>query len=720
MEKRLMNTSDIFNLRPAGRHVLAIGRELIKDPYSAVMELVKNSYDADSKDVSLKFELDHVRKTVRIDISDNGHGMSREVILTKWLIPSTNDKLKRKTSPKGRVMQGRKGLGRYAAAILGNNIKLRTISPSGEQTCIDVDWNDFEQAEFLDEVNIEVRTESTAIPPQTSISIYGDLEFYDFWDANAFNNLKFELKKLISPIHESDKNNKFDIFLEVNDSRTSPLVGSKEKIQPFPLLDYFDYKISGVVEHNGSCRLEYNNNKEKAAQTEIIDIELEDENSCGRVVIDIRVYDRESESLDNLIKKGLVDDSGNYLNKTQTKQLLNQSNGIGVYRNGFRIRPLGDPDFDWLRLNADRIQNPSLHIGSNQVIGFVTIESEESSNLKETSARDGLKDNPSYKQLIGLVKKVLNELESRRFSYRRKSGLTKTAVKIEQDFEKLFSFDTVKKEIKKRLEFEGISSQSSDEIFKILDKKEDDSAQLIEEIRQKVAIYQGQATLGKIINVVMHEGRRPVGFFSSQSKNLKFWTNEFLKDKSKESHNKVLSSIDGFEINAKVLKDLFSRLDPLSSGQRGEKKDINIRSIVAKSISVFQQQLNENEIEIVLEVDSKAVFYGWENDFYVILTNLIDNSIFWLIEKKTDNRKIHIKVMIETQEFASLDFRDNGPGISDHLIESNAIFEPEFSTKKDGIGIGLSIAGEAAHRNSLSLRAIQHNEGAYFRLQVKD
>ena len=53
------------------------------------------------------------------------------------------------------------------------------------------------------------------------------------------------------------------------------------------------------------------------------------------------------------------------------KRLLNDFNGIGVYRNGFRIRPLGDPDFDWLKLNMRRVQNPSGRIGSNQVIGYV-------------------------------------------------------------------------------------------------------------------------------------------------------------------------------------------------------------------------------------------------------------------------------------------------------------------------------------------------------------
>ena len=55
-----------------------------------------------------------------------------------------------------------------------------------------------------------------------------------------------------------------------------------------------------------------------------------------------------------LFSRGLRDGSGRDLGKAEAKRLLDAYNGIGVYRNGFRIRPLGDPDFDWLELNKRR------------------------------------------------------------------------------------------------------------------------------------------------------------------------------------------------------------------------------------------------------------------------------------------------------------------------------------------------------------------------------
>ena len=91
----------------------------------------------------------------------------------------------------------------------------------------------------------------------------------------------------------------------------------------------------------------------------------------------------------------------------------------------FRIRPLGDPDFDWLKLNEQRVQNPSLRIGSNQVIGIVQIQSDEESGLIEKSARDGLRENQSFDRLKEITTGVIGELESRRFQY-RKAGRTQS------------------------------------------------------------------------------------------------------------------------------------------------------------------------------------------------------------------------------------------------------------------------------------------------------
>ena len=83
-----MNNDTTYRIRPAGRHLLTIGRDLIQDNYAAVIELVKNAYDADSPYVNIEFKKNPNISEYSIIISDHGHGMSRDDIINKWLVPS--------------------------------------------------------------------------------------------------------------------------------------------------------------------------------------------------------------------------------------------------------------------------------------------------------------------------------------------------------------------------------------------------------------------------------------------------------------------------------------------------------------------------------------------------------------------------------------------------------------------------------------------------------
>ena len=153
-----MNDDLTYNIRPAGRHILTIGKDLIQDNYAAVVELVKNAYDADSPDVNIEFKKSSDRIGYSIVISDHGHGMDREDVINKWLVPSTEDKIKRHSSPNGRPLQGNKGVGRYAASILGEDMLLETVNLTGEKTTAYLQWKDFEQAQYLDDVPILIET----------------------------------------------------------------------------------------------------------------------------------------------------------------------------------------------------------------------------------------------------------------------------------------------------------------------------------------------------------------------------------------------------------------------------------------------------------------------------------------------------------------------------------------------------------------------------------
>ncbi|HGM5103019.1 MULTISPECIES: sensor histidine kinase [Serratia] len=707
-----------YKIRPAGRHILTIGRDLIQDSYAAVVELVKNAYDADSPDIHIEFRATPNLNTTTIVITDRGHGMSRDTVVNKWMVPSTKDKQERRKSPSGRIMQGRKGVGRYAASILGTDFLLETVDNHGDKTTAFIEWDAFENAEFLEDVEILIETIPTLEPSGTKLTMSGDINVLQEWDQTQFNKLRFELKKLIPPISSINNNDFSEDFRITLSIEGFPNVDDIiEKIVPYPIFDLFDYRITGFIGADGNGTLRYSQQNARNTFEDEIIFDSSTGSSCGDLFFDIRAYDRDKNAIESLIERGLRDERGNYVGKLQARQLLNEYNGIGVYRNGFRIRPLGDADFDWLKLNEQRIQNPSLRIGNNQVIGYVLIQSDESSGLVEKSARDGLKENKAFSRLKEITRMVISKLEERRFDYRRTAGISRPATKVERELEGLFSFDALKKDISFRLTKGGVDQQTVREVFEIIDRDAEEKNKVADDIRQTVAIYQGQATLGKIINVILHEGRRPLNYFNNQIPNMSFWANRFRQENDIESLEMVIPIAEGIAENADIFVKLFSRLDPLAAGKRVAKKLFDLKKIIQDSFSVFTEEMKTQNVQLRVIGEDGIKFLSWQQDIYAIFTNLADNSLYWMENKKITDRQIIVEIVTDNGVLLHIDYHDTGPGIEPKFISSEMIFEPEFSTKKSGTGLGLAIAGEAAMRNGLELKAFEAKPGAWFRLQ---
>ncbi len=123
-----------FKIRPYARLLTMLGEQLIKNEQIALTELIKNSYDADADWVKVSFENFgnnfKINENSKIVIRDNGTGMSLETIENSWMNPATPNKFKGKgktfITKKGRIVQGEKGIGRFAILKLGNKILITT------------------------------------------------------------------------------------------------------------------------------------------------------------------------------------------------------------------------------------------------------------------------------------------------------------------------------------------------------------------------------------------------------------------------------------------------------------------------------------------------------------------------------------------------------------------------------------------------------------------
>ena len=140
-----------------------VGKDLITNDYTAVFELVKNSYDAHATKVEITFSED------KIIIADNGKGMSFEDLKNKWLFlgysakkDGTEDQnINKQKSYRDKIKRyyaGAKGIGRFSCDRLGKYLTLITkTSKSSIAEQIVINWNDFEvdQNKEFAHINVE-------------------------------------------------------------------------------------------------------------------------------------------------------------------------------------------------------------------------------------------------------------------------------------------------------------------------------------------------------------------------------------------------------------------------------------------------------------------------------------------------------------------------------------------------------------------------------------
>ena len=731
-----------LKIRPAARIIKSIGEDLIKDPYTAVIELVKNAYDADSDRVNIIIEIckDNVyglnEEFLKFTIEDFGQGMSFDIIEDAWMVPATAYKKDRQFSTiKHRTLQGKKGIGRYASAILGDFLKITTTDLQGYTTIIEIDWAEFERKKYLEDVSIPIQHNKSNLKHGTKIEIYSKIIVkYDDsiskkiesiqWSKKQEEALLRELRNLLSPIYKDKKEDDFKISLTYKGLEKFGISDKSVEIEPFPLIKLYDYRISGSINSKGEAKLIYKNQNFEESNEEIalnmLDIlpNISPNELCGNLTIDLRVFDLETESIQELINRGFKDPITNdYAGKAQARTTIKDYSGVGIYRDLFRIRPYGDSEYDWLFLNKKRVNNPTFHISTNQIVGFINIESEEKSHLIEKANREGLKENANYENLKQIINVVLRELETRRYEFRKNTKRGRKPVdNIHNTIKSLFSFDEVSHKIGVLLHKSEINPEIIEKVEKILKDEKEDKDKDLKKIEETLIMYEAHAALGKLVQYVIHEGRKPIQIIgnklSNLIKNIEYFIKNPIDNKIKnditESSNNSISQLEN-------LSKTFSILEPLMA-KRGERnKEINLYRNIEKNLGFFKEILKKNNIRVQINCDNKDIVFNCkEQDFFIIYSNLIENSIYWFKHSTQNDKMISIS-LYKQENTISIDYKDNGIGIQDKFL--NSIFDPGFSTKPEGgTGIGLTLVGQAVKRNNGDIECIKSACGVYFKL----
>ena len=708
--------------RPSARLISTIGEDIIKDIHAAVVELVKNAYDADATHVELEFRASK-NERLFIKVFDDGHGMSEDVIRDKWLVPSTSDKYIRKTSPKGRIMQGRKGIGRFAVAILGEKLLLETVS-NNKQTSLSINWNDFTEDKYLDEIEIDISSSAVFESNRTTFNIEGSKEKLEQWNDDEIEYLIKELRKLLTPIDSSKINNeedRFEITLKFIDFASTKYNNEEITIKPSPLIDYYDYRVFGVIYPNGSCDLVYQN-RNSGVEEAVTDFKYylkEKERVSGKILIDFRIFDRDPEAIENLVYE-LFNAGDEKLGKNEAKKMLNDISGVSIFRNKFRIRPYGDEENDWLSLDKKRVQNPAQKIGANQISGIIEIEDEDISNLVEKSARDGLKENSYYDGLVSIISQLLNYVELKRYSFRQKTGKGRKTHLFSSRFDILTDYSGIKNKVISVMQGANINDDKVEELNNFIDKDIDNKIKIAQELEKEIAMYQGQATLGKIMDVVMHEVRKPLAWMRNQTQNLKKVYNRYLTSGNIKDLDKIVRIIEETPNQLGIISDLFKSLNSLATRKRSAMVVFNLNDLIKTAIEIFNEYVEKNNIFVKYEPAEIITFLGWREDILSAIANILENAVYWVNYNK-NLKQINI-TLNRTEDSIEIGIWNSGPSIIKDLIQDNSLFVPGISGKiteeGNGTGLGLAIAGEAIDRNGGVIKVVDVQEGAKFIIEL--
>ena len=378
-----------------------VGKDLINDDNIAIVELVKNAYDAGAEDVLVRFDgftQQGVTSTgSRIVIADKGRGMNLGDIKDKWLNIAYSEK---KLTPQenGAYLAGNKGIGRFSCDRLGKKLDLLTRVKNGEVLHLPIDWTRFEVEGNKDLTIQEIELAITDIQENNAAQLAGLSQFpvsgtvlvisepRSEWDRYKLFELKDSLERFINP-NQLFLRNKFRLTFHVPDFEQeeegkdySEKINVEIKNQIFEKLEfnstYIDTRISPDDE---TVTTELHHDGEPV-------FKLVERNVSYPLLQDARVVIYYL----NPYKKSYF--------KRQTGVRSVNFGSIFLFLNGFRIAPYGDRGDDWLGLDVRKAQGTARYLSSRDVVGRIEIKGGEE-QFKPISSREGLKKTDAVVQL---------------------------------------------------------------------------------------------------------------------------------------------------------------------------------------------------------------------------------------------------------------------------------------------------------------------------------
>lgn len=728
-----------LKFRPYARLLTMLGDQLIKNEQVALSELVKNAYDADANWVKVHFsgfdENYRAGDTAKIVIEDDGHGMTIDVIENHWANPATPVKLlgkkgeKAKTA-KGRIIQGEKGIGRFALLRLGRDITM-TTRPAGapSENILELKLakydNDFltgDTALFLEDLELEL---SEIVPAKTIVE--RDIEMglrsirrlphgtmieisppAGIWSQDKVEKVFQDLSRLQSIFSDMDDSapadaepRDFEVFIYRNEEyvplgqeqrseferllRESSVLKVEgrydEQLSSFELkldgkevsLPLRDAPVSGLKVFREYLA------KRGIAKEDVAELKTE----CGSFGFSFFVFDFAADA------KGV-----HKLDKDE-KDLL-KKHRIYLYRDGIRVYPYGDADDDWLLIDVRRgTVRASEFVSNDQVVGFVNISQVENPQLRDKTSREGLVDTGHpVDDFKALLQTLLAWIRQEPYA---KYALKKTHTNEVAIF-KTNKVPTLMEEAIAASSSEGVPNMVREKIAEVSREYKAERRYLV----QRAETTEHLAGVGLSVEAASHDLMLAMSQVIGMIDKLILLSN---RDGAvdKEALRLELTSMRGL---LSFIQTQMKDMQLLFRSTKQRRKDIRVSDLVEKVAKIFSTMLNRQKIDLLIhEQGTPLVAKTTDAVLLQLLLNLFDNAIYWL-EGTELPRQIEI---ILDGDANTMTFSDSGPGFRADDIEY--LFEPFFSGKgEEGRGLGLYIARQLLDRHGYTIDVAEKDQ----------
>jgi signal transduction histidine kinase len=671
--------SGVAAFQPRARLLKLIGAELISDDVLAITELVKNAHDADAASVTVQFR-SVTSGDGEITISDDGHGMNLETLLTRWMEPAGSSKVGvgRRVTKRGRRMLGEKGVGRFAADKLARYLELSsTVKGDANGIHANFDWDAFDdEALMLSDVTSrwEIRRGGAASTHGTVLRLKG---LRSVWNERMFRRLCTRLSRLRSPFQDLDDFRiciDSDEFPEYSGELREDFLGKA----PHRVDASFDGGDTIAVAVNGGRSVSHRWNGSR-------------ELSCGPMRIRIFAFDLETEAVARIGPR------------MEVRAWLKEWSGVSVYRDGFRVWPYGEPHDDWLRLDQRRVNNPVVRLSNNQVVGFVEIGRDRNPDLVDQTNREGLVNNPALEDLRRLLYFVLQLLETERQSLRHPTE--KSTHSSTSSLKKAEPHDIIPEMLTKIAQ--RTSSEVAADLHRISERVKETA--IHSQARQK-RLVDGYAELAAL-------GQAAMGVSGAVHPQLHGALARLQRLKKSSKDSTIRAELDEIESSVQSALDRIWLLFPMESGGGFRRRALDVPSELCEFQASMKAMLSVSGTEMIVQTPKAGVLRieMRPETLHRLLYILAANSVSWL----ANTRKPEIRLSASMRDGrCEIIFADNGPGIPDGLAEK--VFEPQFTRRENALGMGLTIAREIVTTHGGTIEALTdgRRKGAAIRIML--